>query len=459
MKNEKEEKKEKPILKTSIETPDAIYEMVYDRIGNKTSFFKMDRYGKLSCFLEEVEVEGKKYKPLSPTYNLVEKGVILFPSLATPYENEEEILKEIQVFIHKYLDISDVFEQIATYYVLFTWLFDRFNEVPYLRAIGDFGSGKSRFLQAIGILCYKPVFTGGATTPSPVFRIVNEVKGTLIIDEADFRFSDMTSEIVKILNTGYQKGMPVLRSEGRGTFEVKAYDVFCPKIVATRETFSDKALESRFLVEEMGAGKLRADIPRTLNEEFYRDAEQIRNKLLMWRLKNYFTPIDRTEELIEGIHPRLNQIVLPLLSIIKDKAIKKHLKTFIIKYNSELIADRGLSWESDIVFAILKLEYETKAIEVTVKEITDEVNRESDISDDTLQARKVGWYLRSKLQLKPYKTRRGFVLDFKTNRKRLDMWKERFGITDADIRGEKVNEVNEVNVTEDEVPTAKELGF
>jgi hypothetical protein len=82
---------------------------------------------------------------------------------------------------------------------------DRFNEVPYLRAIGDFGSGKSRFIQSIGILCYKPVFTGGATTPSPIFRIVNEVHGTLIIDEADFKFSDMTSEIVKILNTGYQK--------------------------------------------------------------------------------------------------------------------------------------------------------------------------------------------------------------------------------------------------------------
>lgn len=462
MKNDNnEEKQEKPILKTSIINTDALYEMVFDRTTNKTSFSKMSRDGNLENGLEEVELEGRKYRPLPPTYNLVEKGVILFPSLATPYENEEAILKEIQTFIHKYLDISEVFEQIATYYVLFTWMYDRFNEVPYLRAIGDFGSGKSRFIQAIGILCYKPVFTGGATTPSPIFRIVNEVHGTLIIDEADFKFSDMTSEIVKILNTGYQRGMPVLRSEGKGTFEVKAYDVFCPKIVATRETFSDKALESRFLVEEMGAGKLRIDIPRTLDENFYQDAEKIRNKLLMWRLKNYFEPIEHREDLIEGIHPRLNQIVMPLLSIIKDEAIREHLKTFIVKYNTDLVADRGLSWESDIVFAILKLEYETKAHQVTVKQITDEVNREIDISDDTLQARKVGWYLRSKLQLKPYKTRKGFVLSFKDNRKRLDMWKERFGITDADIRGEDVNDVNVVNNKEEEfvMPTAQEIGF
>ncbi|MDD5068016.1 MAG: hypothetical protein PHS53_01115 [Candidatus Pacebacteria bacterium] len=439
----KEERQEKIILKTSITTPNELYEMVFDRSENKTSFIKIDRDGKIETLLEEVEIGGRKYRPLPSDYNLVDKNVILFPSLATPYESEEEILTEVQHFIHKHLDISEVFERIATYYVLFTWLFDKFNEVPYLRAIGDFGSGKSRFLQAIGILCYKPVFTGGATTPSPIFRIINEVKGTLIIDEADFKFSDMTSEIVKILNTGYQKGMSVLRSEGKGTFEVKAYDVFCPKIVATRETFADKALESRFLVEEMGAGKLRTDIPRTLDESFYEGAELIRNKLLMWRLKNYFEPIERRHDLIEGIHPRLNQIVMPLLSIIKDESIRNQLKTFIVQYNAELVADRGLSWESDIVFAVLKLEYELKGNELTVKQITDEVNKEIDVSDDTLQARKVGWYLRAKLQLKPYKTRKGYVLSFKENRKRLDMWKERFGITDADIRGEQVNVVND----------------
>lgn len=243
---EKQPKEEKSILRSTVITEDELYEMVYDKVTNKTSYIKVDRLGSLEFFIEKIKIGNEKYQPYPPTNNLVEKGVILFPSLPCPYDNEEEILSEIRTFIHKYLDISEVYEQIATYYVLFTWMYDKFNEVPYLRTIGDFGSGKSRFLQTIGVLCYKPIFTGGATTPSPIFRIVNEVRGTLIIDEADFKFSDMTSEIVKILNSGYQKGTPVLRSEGKGTFEVKAYDVFSPKIVATRETFSDKALESRF---------------------------------------------------------------------------------------------------------------------------------------------------------------------------------------------------------------------
>jgi hypothetical protein len=446
MKKDNEEKKdEKPIRKTSLKTKDALYEMIYDREKNKTDFLKGSPSGEI-VRLNEFEHGGKVYIPLSPYYGLIDKGVMLFPSDAVDYVDEETLIEDIRLFIHKYLEVTPVFERIATYYVLFTWLYDKFNEVPYLRAIGDFGSGKSRFIQTIGSLCYKPVFTGGATTPSPIFRIIDEVKGTLILDEADFRFSDMTSDIVKILNTGYQHGMPVLRCEGRGTFEVKAYDVYGPKIIATRETFKDKALESRFLVEEMGAGRLRSDIPRTLGEDFYLDATDIRNKLLKWRFDNYFKPIERREELIEGIHPRLNQIVIPLLSIISSKAVRDELKVFIIEYNKELVADRGLSWESDIVFAILKLEHETKTTEVTVKQIADEVNRNTDVGDDLITPKKIGWYLRSKLQLKPYKTRKGYVLLFRDNEKRLDMWKGRFGITDNDIQGLDVNDGNDGNV-------------
>ncbi len=442
-------KEKRPIYKSTVLDDDALYEMVYDKESNKTSYIKIDKMGQMDFFLDEIKIGDNKYLPYSPDNALIDKKVILFPSVTFPYENEEEILMEIRNFIHKYLDISEVYEQIATYYVLFTWVYDKFNELPYLRTIGDFGSGKSRFLQTIGSLCYKPIFTGGATTTSPIFRILDEIGGTLIVDEADFRHSDMSSDIVKILNMGYQKGSTVLRTEGKGIYEVKAYNVFSPKIVATRETFADKALESRFLVEEMGNSSLRNDIPRTLKFDFYKDAEFIRNKLLMWRLKNYFTPVVYREELIEGIHPRLNQIVIPLLSTINDEAIRERLKKFIIQYNGELTADRGLTWESDIVFAILKLEHEVFSAEITVNEIAKQVNSNIDENDDTLTPRKIGWYLRSKLQLKTYKTRKGYILSFKENKQKLGFWKERFGITDEDVSGEDVNIVSNVNIAED----------
>jgi hypothetical protein len=443
----------KQTRKASVIVGDKIAETVYDPVMMKTQFATFTD-GKVA-YVEAVTFNKEDIYPLDAKNDIVSKNVVLLPSLATEYGTEAELIQEIQTFIHKYLDITPMFERIAAYYAMFSWLFDRFNELPYLRAIGDFGSGKTRFLQVIGSVCYRPIFTGGATTPSPIFRILNELKGTLVLDEADFKSSEMSDDIVKILNSGYQRGIAVLRSEGKGVFEVKAYDVFSPKVIATRETFNDKALESRFLVEEMGRGTLRTDIPRRLSDEFYDESRAIRNKLLMWRFHNFNKPLVFDDAPLEGIHPRLHQIIIPLLTIIESEEMKASLKEFVQKYNQELIADRGMSWESDIIFAILKIEREKKTDSMTVKEITDFVNAAIDLSDDTLQTRKVGWILRARLQLKTYKTRKGYTLSLSKNKDKLVFWKDRYGITEADLSGECVNDVN---VVETAIETAN-IGF
>ena len=88
----------------------------------------------------------------------------------------------------------------AAHYVLFSWVYDAFNEVPYIRFQGDYGTGKTRALLVVGSVCYKPFFASGASTVSPIFHILDAFRGTLILDEADFRFSDEKAEIVKVLN-------------------------------------------------------------------------------------------------------------------------------------------------------------------------------------------------------------------------------------------------------------------
>jgi hypothetical protein len=115
----------------------------------------------------------------------------------------------------------------------------------------------------VGSLCYKPIFASGASTVSPLFRILDSFRGTLVIDKGDFRLSDEQAEIVKILNNWNAKGFPVLRSEAtasRGEFNPRAYEVYGPKLIATRGFFKDRALESRCLTEETGGRSLRDDI-------------------------------------------------------------------------------------------------------------------------------------------------------------------------------------------------------
>src|SRR5207245_7310546 len=176
---------------------------------------------------------GYQLVPDSPHTDLLRNEVVLLPAGPADYGSDAELVGEIQRFIHDYTDLSPIFEKIASYYVLLSWIYDRFSELPYLRFRGDPGTGKTRSLLIIGSLCYKPIFASGASTVSPLFRILDAFRGTLIIDEGDFRLSDERAEIVKILNNGNAKGFPVLRSEASktGEFNPRAYTVFGPKIV------------------------------------------------------------------------------------------------------------------------------------------------------------------------------------------------------------------------------------
>src|SRR5208337_1638062 len=272
--------------------------------------------------------DGKRLVPYSPENNLLKNEVVLFPSEATPYETEQALVAEIRQFIHRYVDVSPLFEEIASYYVLFTWVYDAFNELPYLRLRGDTGTGKTRFLLTAGSLCYKPIYASGASTVSPLFRILDSVRGTLIIDEGDFRFSDEKAEIVKILNNGNARGFPVLRSESVNSreFSPRAYAVFGPKLVSTRGFFQDRALESRCLTEETGGQRLRDDIPLNLTAEYQREALAIRNKLLMFRIRNFGRRAIDATLVDRSIEPRLSQIFVPLLSVIEDAEARRALR-------------------------------------------------------------------------------------------------------------------------------------
>jgi len=419
------EKNEKNSQKVSIKDKGILVECVYDEHKRKTEFAVFD---KDVSYKDKYKYDGCDIYPPNPNSDTVSKKLVLLPSKVGSYESEEALLEEIQSFIHEYVDIDPEFEKISAYYVMFTWVYDKFNEVPYLRVIGDYGSGKTRYLTTVGSLCYKPMIMAGATTTSPIFRMLDEISGTLVLDEADFAKSDLTTDIVKILNSGYTKGFPVLRAEGKGVYDVRTFDVFGPKIIATREMFRDQALESRCLVGYMGNSAIRKDIPRTLNDNYYKKLLELRNKLLAFRFKTFKSPIDLDNNVIEDIHPRLNQIAIPLMSVIPGEDARNTIISFIKKYHQELLDNRGSSWEAEVLQAISLFEKEGIS-DVTVGQITEKINFEiNDSSDVDLTAKKVGWIIKSLLHLKTERRMGGYTLDIRRNKKDLDYKYLRYGI-------------------------------
>jgi len=404
-------------------------EMVYNPDEQK-SRFAIWRDGVVS-YEKQIQNGKELCVPYSAKNSLIENEVILVPSEAKEYGSEEELIARISGFLHHYMDISPVFEKLASYYVLLTWIYDGFNELPYLRVQGDAGSGKTRFLIMVGSLCYKPIFASGASTVSPLFRILDACRGTLIIDEGDFRLSDEKTEIIKILNQGHARGFPVLRSESdnKREFSPRAYQVFGPKIVATRGLFEDRALESRCLTELLGGRRLREDIPINLSEDYKSEALGIRNQLLMFRFHSY-GKIRPASWIDRNLEPRLNQVFAPLMSVIEDAQARQDLQAMAHHYQKQLVSDRSVDAEAQLLEIIQELETSFSGRELGIKDLTGRfIQKYEDEYDRKITPRWIGFLIRQRLGLGTERHRGGYVIASSEKAKFPRLY-EKYGLTE-----------------------------
>lgn len=405
-------------------------ELLYRASETKTAFavWRDERW----TIENEIEIGGERLVPFSPRNNIIKNEVVLLPSEPQEYGSKAELLAEIRAFLHRYLDVAPAFEQIAAHYVLFTWVYDAFNEVPYIRFQGDFGTGKTRALLVLGSICCRPFFASGASTVSPVFHILDAFRGTLVLDEADFRFSDEKAEIVKILNNGNVSGMPVLRTmqNHRREFNPQAFQVFGPKVVAMRGAYGDRALESRFLTEVMGNAPLRADIPLNLTGTMREEALALRNKLLLYRFRSRNGLSFTSDSRIDGVSPRINQILLPLLEIVDDPDVRRALIGFARTAHEGIIAERGLTIEAQLLDVIRELLESKPATMLPIGDIKARfVARFGAEHTRPITPRWIGGLLRRRLHLAPYKSHGRYVLPV-FDKAQLAVLYSRYGISD-----------------------------
>ena len=406
----------------------SIVELLY-RPKTRSTAFAVWRRGEWSLERQVDLADGTRLVPFSPDNNLIKNEAVLLPSEPLDYGSEEQLFGEIQAFLHRYVDLSTLFEQVAVHYVVLTWLYDAFSELPYLRLRGDFGTGKTRTLLTIGSVCYKPFFASGASTVSPIFHTLNAFGGTLIFDEADFRFTDERAEIVKILNNGNVRGLPVLRTimNQQKEFNPQAFQVFGPKIVATRGRYDDKGLESRFLTEEMGGRRLRDDIPINMPDSFKEEARELRNKLLLFRFHRR-NKVKLDPALFDpALEPRLNQILLPLLSVVSDVSVREQLREIAHTAQRDLVAERGLLIESQVLEVLVEL-LTTERPTVPVADITTLIiERHGAEYDRPITNRWVGGILRKRLNLRTYKSHGVYVVPA-AERAKIELLAARYGI-------------------------------
>ena len=211
-----------------------------------------------------------------------------------------------------------------------------------------------------------------------------------------------------------------------------AFRVFGPKIIAMRESFSDRALESRFITEETGGRALRDDVPIHLPDAFKDEALALRNKLLAWRLRARWTVSADPSRLIEGVEPRINQTALALLSLIDDATLRSRIAAHLAGEAARMTDERASSLEGTMLLAVREALASATTAHVSVANIAVAFNRYALPELGHAMTNKwVGSFLRRRLQLRTTKTRGNYVVPA-TERLRIDALTKRFGVTPAD---------------------------
>jgi len=415
---------------SSVLDDQTLVELVFDPTAKTTMLARggPHRAPRIDAF---VELEsGERLVPYSAANNLIASGCVLLPSEIGSFESKAHLVAEVRAFLHRYVDLPETFEAIAAHYVLLSWVYDAFTDVPYVRLRGDYGTGKTRALLAIGSLCYKPFFASGASTVSPIFHIQDAFQGTLILDEADFRFSDAAAQLTKILNNGSTAGMPVLRTMANRNRELnpQAFRVFGPKIVAMREHFSDLALESRFLTHETSGRTLRSDIPIHLPASFHDEARHLRNQLLAWRFRSRFSVGPDPSRAAVGVAPRYRQSSLALLSLVDDPALREQIGRELAGEEARVLHERADTLEAAMLTTVVDTFAGSSAPNAPINQITERFNALAAADLGRPMSNKwVGSFLRRKLRLATIKTGGVYVVPASERTKALTL-AERFGV-------------------------------
>ena len=340
-----------------------IVELAWNYDLKREDFIVFDRTtGKVSRCVEVDTVSGPIMPPaglrgiVTPDGEI--GGMVLLPTASD--RSAVDTMKlwiAVRAFINRYVQLPGEAMEVAVAFVFLSWVHDRFDEVPYVAfRTPERGKGKSRALETVGTLCYRPILCGGGSTAAAVLRLVDSLGGTLIADEFDQKHhTDLAAALTQILNQGFQRNRPIVKCVGDEN-RPKPFRCFGPKMFAFRLGFADDATESRTLSIRMRQ-RTRRDIPlNPPRRQFNNEALALRNKLLAWRFAN-FGKVKLNPGLADPrLEDRLNQIGLPLLAVAPGQSTTSIIRMALRDMQRRIASDRldtlaGEVWQSIVEMA------------------------------------------------------------------------------------------------------------
>ena len=161
-----------------------------------------------------------------------------------------QVLTDLVKTWKEYIEFTD--EKDYYYHVLWdigTYIHFLFNAYSYLYIGGLKRCGKSKDLTLHSCLAFNAFFSNNMSTSS-IYRLIQNARGTLLIDETEklssYRMGERTLEFRSILLSGYKQGGKVYRVEKnrKDRLQPEAFEVYSPKALANIRGLED-VLEDR----------------------------------------------------------------------------------------------------------------------------------------------------------------------------------------------------------------------
>jgi hypothetical protein len=157
---------------------------------------------------------------------------------------------------------------------------------------------------------------------------------------------------------------------------------------------------------------------------------------LLYRFRNRGRKTVSRDLVDRTIEPRLSQIFAPLMSVVDDDKTRSELHAIARELNSELIEDRGLDVEADILAIIQKLLNAPGVRHISIGAIATELQqRYGNEYDRAITGKWVGGIVRRKLQIRTHKSNGVYIIPM-AQRPRLERLFEKYGLTDHETEAD-----------------------
>jgi len=327
------------------------------RIGGKDVFFYYDGGFKLT---EWVDTESERIMPEQYMHPYIFASLPEYldpPKLTDIYNEVYEIFRDYYYHsdkrVHKFLSL----------YLIHSYLVSKSIGTAFIWLIGAKRSGKTTIQLIAESLGYRPV-SGVGTSEAALYRTLGyEVEyGPLIIIKEFERASELMKEISR---EGDIPGTVVPRVDKEGErMVVRNYHIYGSKIVASNRLHGDEADRDRYHIIKTEHGKPkqpRSDLYR--NPSVIEKLNDIRNKLLLWKLANFFNFIvpPQDDKITEGRDWEHYGGIITLAGMISPE-LQKEMYDYILETISEKTEDEQNSTVALIAKAILDLAEKQKQL-------------------------------------------------------------------------------------------------